>query len=121
MSQLANKCDLFEIEYGGPENEGCTERDLRNHQRSLKDEHMGIDAETFIDCKKDKRSTFSLIMTLTQTIDFVGVFEQILCQGMSSSQRSESSHVFFQEFSKTIREVSERQVADGVKAYAWIL
>ncbi|XP_073133316.1 protein FAR1-RELATED SEQUENCE 5-like [Henckelia pumila] len=52
---------LFELEYGGPENVGCTKRDLRNHQRSLREEHMGMDAETFIDylqSEKDKCSTF---------------------------------------------------------------
>lgn len=52
---------LFEIESGGPEHVGCTERDLRNYERTLRDEHKGIDAETLIDffqSEKEKSSTF---------------------------------------------------------------
>ncbi|XP_073126237.1 protein FAR1-RELATED SEQUENCE 5-like [Henckelia pumila] len=52
---------IFEIDHGGPENVGCTERDLRNYQRSLREEHMGMDAETFVDflqSEKEKCSTF---------------------------------------------------------------
>ncbi|XP_075515325.1 protein FAR1-RELATED SEQUENCE 5-like [Primulina tabacum] len=52
---------LFEIEFGGPEHVGCTERDIRNYEKTLRDEHKGIDAETLIDfflSEKDKSSTF---------------------------------------------------------------
>ncbi|XP_073017887.1 protein FAR1-RELATED SEQUENCE 5-like [Primulina eburnea] len=52
---------LFEIESGGPEHVGCTERDIRNYEKTLRDEHKGIDAETLIDfflSEKDKSSTF---------------------------------------------------------------
>ncbi|XP_073122595.1 protein FAR1-RELATED SEQUENCE 5-like [Henckelia pumila] len=52
---------LFEIEYGGPENVDCTEIDLRNYHKSLREEHMGMDAETFVDflqSEKDKCLTF---------------------------------------------------------------
>ncbi|XP_073138698.1 protein FAR1-RELATED SEQUENCE 5-like [Henckelia pumila] len=52
---------LLEIEYGGPENVGCTERDLRNYERTLWDEHKGIDAETlihFFQSENDKSATF---------------------------------------------------------------
>ncbi|XP_073313771.1 protein FAR1-RELATED SEQUENCE 5-like [Primulina huaijiensis] len=52
---------LFEIESGGPEHVGCTKRDIRNHEKTLRDEHKGIDAETLIDfflSEKDKSSTF---------------------------------------------------------------
>ncbi|XP_073049396.1 protein FAR1-RELATED SEQUENCE 5-like [Primulina eburnea] len=46
---------------GGPEHVGCTERDIRNYEKTLRDEHKGIDAETLIDLfmsEKDKSSTF---------------------------------------------------------------
>ncbi|XP_075483575.1 protein FAR1-RELATED SEQUENCE 5-like [Primulina tabacum] len=52
---------LFEIEYGGPEHVGCTEKDKRSYKKTLRDEHKGIDAETLIDfflSEKDKSSTF---------------------------------------------------------------
>ncbi|XP_073015406.1 protein FAR1-RELATED SEQUENCE 5-like [Primulina eburnea] len=52
---------LFEIESGGPEHVGCTERDIRNYEKTLRDEHKGIDAETLIDFfmfEKYKSSTF---------------------------------------------------------------
>lgn len=52
---------LFEIESGGPEHVGCTERDLRNYERTLRDEHKGIVAETLIDffqSEKEKSPTF---------------------------------------------------------------
>ncbi|XP_073015699.1 protein FAR1-RELATED SEQUENCE 5-like [Primulina eburnea] len=52
---------LFEIESGGPEHVGCTERDIRNYEKTLRDEHKDIDAETLIDffmSEKDKSSTF---------------------------------------------------------------
>ncbi|XP_073057388.1 protein FAR1-RELATED SEQUENCE 5-like [Primulina eburnea] len=52
---------LFEIESGGPEHVGCTERYIRNYEKTLRDEHKGIDAETLIDfflSEKDKSSTF---------------------------------------------------------------
>lgn len=35
---------LLEIEYGGPQNVGCTERDIRNFENTLKEEQKGIDA-----------------------------------------------------------------------------
>ncbi|XP_075504589.1 protein FAR1-RELATED SEQUENCE 5-like [Primulina tabacum] len=46
---------------GGPEHVGCTERDMRNYEKTLRDEHKGIDVETLIDffqSEKDKSSTF---------------------------------------------------------------
>ncbi|XP_073057390.1 protein FAR1-RELATED SEQUENCE 5-like [Primulina eburnea] len=52
---------LFEIESGGPEHVGCTERYIRNYEKTLRDEHKGIDSETLIDfflSEKDKSSTF---------------------------------------------------------------
>ncbi|XP_073049586.1 protein FAR1-RELATED SEQUENCE 5-like [Primulina eburnea] len=51
---------LFEIESGGPENVGCTERYIRNYEKTLRDEYKGIDADTLIDfflTEKDKSST----------------------------------------------------------------
>lgn len=40
---------LLEIEYGGPENVGCTKRDIRNYEKELREEQKGIDAETLIE------------------------------------------------------------------------
>ncbi|KAL8499399.1 hypothetical protein ACS0TY_022393 [Phlomoides rotata] len=39
-----SKMRLMEIDYGGPENVGCTERDIRNYEQSLKELHKGHDA-----------------------------------------------------------------------------
>ncbi|XP_075475072.1 protein FAR1-RELATED SEQUENCE 5-like [Primulina tabacum] len=52
---------LFEIESGGPEHVGFLENDMRNYEKSVRDEHMGIDAETLIDffeSEKEKSSIF---------------------------------------------------------------
>ncbi|XP_073133440.1 uncharacterized protein [Henckelia pumila] len=52
---------LLEIEYGGPEHVGCTEKDISNSEKDLRDEHKGIDAETLIEffaCEKEKKSAF---------------------------------------------------------------
>ncbi|XP_075516564.1 protein FAR1-RELATED SEQUENCE 5-like [Primulina tabacum] len=52
---------LFEIESRGPEHVGCTERDMRNYEKTLRDDHKSIDAEILIDffqSEKDKSSTF---------------------------------------------------------------
>ncbi|XP_074576130.1 protein FAR1-RELATED SEQUENCE 5-like [Curcuma longa] len=52
---------IFEIEYGGPEQVGCTEKDLRNYDQQLRDELKGIDAETLIEffaSEKEKHSAF---------------------------------------------------------------
>ncbi|XP_042398920.1 protein FAR1-RELATED SEQUENCE 5-like [Zingiber officinale] len=52
---------LLEIEYGGPELVGCTERDIRNFEKQLRDERKGIDAETLIELfasEKEKNSAF---------------------------------------------------------------
>ncbi|KAG6390848.1 hypothetical protein SASPL_148593 [Salvia splendens] len=52
---------LLEMESGGPESVGCTERDIRNLERELRDEQKGIDAETLIEfftSEKEKNSSF---------------------------------------------------------------
>ncbi|XP_074557556.1 protein FAR1-RELATED SEQUENCE 5-like [Curcuma longa] len=52
---------IMEIEYGGAELVGCTERDIRNFERDVRDEEKGIDAETLIELfasEKDKNSAF---------------------------------------------------------------
>ncbi|XP_074585556.1 protein FAR1-RELATED SEQUENCE 5-like [Curcuma longa] len=52
---------LLEIEYGGPELVGCTEKDIRNYERDLREEEKGIDAETLIELfasEKEKNSGF---------------------------------------------------------------
>ncbi|XP_074583474.1 protein FAR1-RELATED SEQUENCE 5-like [Curcuma longa] len=52
---------LLEIEYGGSELIGCTERDIRNFEKELRDEEKGIDAETLIELfasEKEKNSGF---------------------------------------------------------------
>ncbi|XP_042380975.1 protein FAR1-RELATED SEQUENCE 5-like [Zingiber officinale] len=52
---------LLEIEYGGPEGVGCTERDIRNFEKKLRDEQKGIDAETLIELftsEQEKNSAF---------------------------------------------------------------
>ncbi|XP_073126798.1 protein FAR1-RELATED SEQUENCE 5-like [Henckelia pumila] len=52
---------LLEIEYGGPEHVGCTERDIRNYEKELRDEQKGIDAVTlteFFALEKERNSTF---------------------------------------------------------------
>ncbi|KAG6428030.1 hypothetical protein SASPL_112278 [Salvia splendens] len=59
-----HQMQLSEIECGGPENVGCTERDIRNFERDLRDEQKGIDAETVIEfftSEKEKDSTFSFV------------------------------------------------------------
>ncbi|KAG6399875.1 hypothetical protein SASPL_141360 [Salvia splendens] len=52
---------LLEIEHGGPESVGCTERDIRNFEKELRDEQKGIDAETLIEfftSEKEKNKAF---------------------------------------------------------------
>lgn len=52
---------LLEIDYGGPERLGCTEKYIRNLEKTLKYEQKGINAETLIEffvSEKDKNSTF---------------------------------------------------------------
>ncbi|XP_041995809.1 protein FAR1-RELATED SEQUENCE 5-like [Salvia splendens] len=52
---------LLEIECGGTESVGCTERDIRNFEKELKDEQKGIDAETLIEfftSEKEKNKAF---------------------------------------------------------------
>ncbi|XP_073121347.1 protein FAR1-RELATED SEQUENCE 5-like [Henckelia pumila] len=52
---------LLEIEYGGPEHVGCTEKDVRNFEKKIRDEQKGIDAETliaFFESEKEKNSYF---------------------------------------------------------------
>ncbi|KAH6795250.1 hypothetical protein C2S52_005727 [Perilla frutescens var. hirtella] len=55
------KMRLLEIECGGPERIGCTERDIRNLEQELRDEQKGIDAETLIEfftSEKERNSAF---------------------------------------------------------------
>ncbi|XP_073271500.1 protein FAR1-RELATED SEQUENCE 5-like [Primulina huaijiensis] len=159
---------LFEIESGGPEHVGFLESDMKNYEKSVRDEHKGIDAGTLIDffeSEKEKSSIFFFdyetdsdnIFTWCFWVDpmsrraynafgdvvvfdttyntnkygmifapFVGVnhhhqtivfgcgflsdektesfvwllnkFLEAMCKGMSSSQRSESSHAFFKRY-----------------------
>ncbi|XP_042051373.1 protein FAR1-RELATED SEQUENCE 5-like [Salvia splendens] len=52
---------LLEMESGGPESVGCTEKHIRNLERELRDEQKGIDAETLIEfftSEKEKISSF---------------------------------------------------------------
>ncbi|KAG6395513.1 hypothetical protein SASPL_146158 [Salvia splendens] len=52
---------LMEIEHGGPESVGCTERDIRNLERDMRDEQKGINAETLVEfftSEKEKNSSF---------------------------------------------------------------
>ncbi|KAG6408053.1 hypothetical protein SASPL_131055 [Salvia splendens] len=52
---------LLEIECGGHESVGCTERDIRNFEKELKDEQKGIDVETlreFFTSEKEKNKAF---------------------------------------------------------------
>ncbi|XP_042009035.1 protein FAR1-RELATED SEQUENCE 5-like [Salvia splendens] len=52
---------LMEIEHGGPESVSCTERDIRNLERDMRDEQKGIDAETLVEfftSKREKNSSF---------------------------------------------------------------
>ncbi|XP_074560767.1 protein FAR1-RELATED SEQUENCE 5-like [Curcuma longa] len=52
---------ILEIEYGGPELVGCTERDIRNYEQELREKEKGIDAETLIElfaCEKEKNCGF---------------------------------------------------------------
>ncbi|KAG6424546.1 hypothetical protein SASPL_114964 [Salvia splendens] len=52
---------LLEMESGGPESVGCTERDIRNLERELRNEQKGIDVETLIEfftSEKEKNSSF---------------------------------------------------------------
>ncbi|KZV54794.1 hypothetical protein F511_04416 [Dorcoceras hygrometricum] len=52
---------LLEIEYGGAEHVGCTERDIRNFEKEQRDEQKGFDAETlieFFESEKEKNSDF---------------------------------------------------------------
>ncbi|KAL8477183.1 hypothetical protein ACS0TY_029471 [Phlomoides rotata] len=47
---------LMEIDYGGPENVGCTESDIRNYEQSLKELHKGHDVETLIFSFKSEKA-----------------------------------------------------------------
>ncbi|XP_042458601.1 protein FAR1-RELATED SEQUENCE 5-like [Zingiber officinale] len=52
---------LLEIEYDGPERVGCTENDIENFEKELRDEQKDIDVETLIEffaSEKEKNSTF---------------------------------------------------------------
>ncbi|KAK9288360.1 hypothetical protein L1049_016813 [Liquidambar formosana] len=52
---------IFEIQSGGIENVGCTQRDLLNHERDLRKEMKGHDAENlheFFKLEKEKNSLF---------------------------------------------------------------
>ncbi|XP_073128254.1 protein FAR1-RELATED SEQUENCE 5-like [Henckelia pumila] len=94
---------IFEIDHGGPENVGCTERDLRNYQRSLREEHMGMDAETFVDFLQSEKE--KCVNHHGQTILFG-------C-GFLSDERTESfvwlldklSYVIFRDHYQSIRNV----------------
>ncbi|XP_073277673.1 protein FAR1-RELATED SEQUENCE 5-like [Primulina huaijiensis] len=51
---------LFEIESGGPEHVGFLESDMRNYEKSVRDEHKGIDAETLIDFFESEKEKSSI-------------------------------------------------------------
>ncbi|XP_075486498.1 protein FAR1-RELATED SEQUENCE 5-like [Primulina tabacum] len=58
---ICQQMRLLKIEYGGPEHVGCTEKDIRNCEKIVRDEQKGIDAETLIEffaSEKDKCSAF---------------------------------------------------------------
>ncbi|XP_073152019.1 protein FAR1-RELATED SEQUENCE 5-like [Henckelia pumila] len=64
LSTPSKQIRLLEIEYGGSEHIGCTETDIRNFERDLKNEQKVIDAETlikFFASKKEKNSDFFFI------------------------------------------------------------
>ncbi|KAL2512891.1 Protein FAR1-RELATED SEQUENCE 5 [Abeliophyllum distichum] len=52
---------LLELDSGGPSSVGCVERDLRNHERNIREEQRGHDAETLIEYftfEKEKSPNF---------------------------------------------------------------
>ncbi|XP_042465845.1 protein FAR1-RELATED SEQUENCE 5-like [Zingiber officinale] len=68
---------LLEIDSGGPEFLGCTERDIRNFERELRDEQKGIDAETLIEffaTEKEKNSAFFYAYEIDSTGRFTRCF-----------------------------------------------
>ncbi|XP_042467506.1 protein FAR1-RELATED SEQUENCE 5-like [Zingiber officinale] len=68
---------LLEIDSGGPEFLGCTERDIRNFERELRDEQKGIDAETLIEffaTEKKKNSAFFYAYEIDSTGRFTRCF-----------------------------------------------
>lgn len=78
----------MEIEYGGPGNIGCIEKDIRNYERDFKEDMKGIDAETFIDfltSEKEKNPCFYLDLDKDNEDKLVKYF-----QANSYSRRSYS-------------------------------
>ncbi|XP_042387668.1 protein FAR1-RELATED SEQUENCE 5-like [Zingiber officinale] len=68
---------LLEIDSGGPEFLGCTERDIRNFERELRDKQKGIDAETLIEffaTEKEKNSAFLYAYEIDSTGRFTRCF-----------------------------------------------
>ncbi|XP_042433005.1 protein FAR1-RELATED SEQUENCE 5-like [Zingiber officinale] len=68
---------LLKIDSGGPEFLGCTERDIRNFERELRDKQKGIDAETLIEffaTEKEKNSVFFYAYEIDSTGRFTRCF-----------------------------------------------
>ncbi|XP_042466252.1 protein FAR1-RELATED SEQUENCE 5-like [Zingiber officinale] len=68
---------LLEIDSGGPEFLGCTEWDIRNFERELRDEQKGIDAETLIEffaTEKEKNPGFFYAYEIDSTGRFTRCF-----------------------------------------------
>ncbi|KAL8465225.1 hypothetical protein ACS0TY_034651 [Phlomoides rotata] len=71
------KMRLMEIDYGGPKNVGCTERDTMNYEQSQKELHKGHDAETLIlsfESKKMKNSAFFYDYEVDENKKFIRCF-----------------------------------------------
>ncbi|XP_042472371.1 protein FAR1-RELATED SEQUENCE 5-like [Zingiber officinale] len=68
---------LLEIDSGVLEFLGCTERDIRNFERELRDEQKGIDVETLIEffaTEKEKNSAFFYAYEIDSTRRFTRCF-----------------------------------------------
>ena len=59
----------MEIESGGVQNMGCIDKNLRNYEQRLREEHKEVDAETLLEFflwKKKKILHFILTMSLME-------------------------------------------------------
>ncbi|KAL2481035.1 Protein FAR1-RELATED SEQUENCE 5 [Abeliophyllum distichum] len=81
---------LMEIDAGGPESVGCVERDLRNHERNIREELRGHDAETLIEY-----FTFEMEKTPNFFFDYETDSENKLVRCFWADSESRRSYLYF--------------------------
>ena len=52
---------VMEIESGGVQNMGCIDKDLRNYEQRLREEHKEVDAETLLEFFYRKRKKICIL------------------------------------------------------------